>query len=341
VDERDPWQVTASAFPEDGSAADRLRFAVGYAILAPSGHNTQPWRFVLREDVLELRADPARSLPVVDPHDRELVISCGAALLLLRVTLRRFGLRPRVGEFPVEDDPELLARVEIAGTVEATADDHALFGAIWRRHTNRRPFDGRELPEPLVTAIRADAEREGAWLRLVRGLHDREAVGDLVARADRIQYADRGFRRELAGWVHPNVSHRRDGIPGYANGVGDLASLLAPIAIRTFLTPGGQAARDRELALGAPTLVALGTVADDRHAWLGAGQALARVLLRAQAAGVSASFLNQPIEVPALRMRLLEAVGGTGHPQVLMRMGYGPETRPTPRRPVSEVLVER
>jgi hypothetical protein len=55
---------------------------------------------------------------------------------------------------------------------------------------------------------------------------------------------------------------------------------------RTF-DSGGQVARDeRQLALGSPLLLVLGSQADDRRAWLGSGQALARVLLTATAAGL-------------------------------------------------------
>ena len=64
------------------------------------------------------------------------------------------------------------------------------------------------------------------------------------------------------------------------------------------------------------------------------------MLLWAQAEGVSASFLNQPIEVPELRPRLRDVIGKTSFPQLLMRIGYGPEVKPTPRRTVEEVLID-
>ncbi|NOT28866.1 MAG: nitroreductase, partial [Planctomycetes bacterium] len=88
-----------------------------------------------------------------------------------------------------------------------------------------------------------------------------------------------------------------------------------------------------------PALALLGTRADEPADWLRTGQALARILLLAQVEGVSASFLNQPIEVPELRSRVRELTGRSGHAQLLLRMGYGPELRPTPRRPVEEVFV--
>ena len=59
------WTVDSGAFPTAGSLADKARFAVGYAILAPSSHNTQPWKFAIIGDELLLMADRSRSLPVV------------------------------------------------------------------------------------------------------------------------------------------------------------------------------------------------------------------------------------------------------------------------------------
>ncbi|HKI10288.1 MAG TPA: hypothetical protein VKA09_18015 [Nitrososphaeraceae archaeon] len=52
--------------------------------------------------------------------------------------------------------------------------------------------------------------------------------------------------------------------------------------------------------------------------------------------------MNQPIEVSELRPKLLEALGrATGFPQLLMRMGYGKEVRPTPRREIDDVMIAK
>ena len=86
------WSVDPSGFPAAGTTADKARFAVNYAILAPSSHNTQPWRFVIIGSELLVSADRTRSLPNIDPFDRELIISCGAALFNLRVALAYFNV---------------------------------------------------------------------------------------------------------------------------------------------------------------------------------------------------------------------------------------------------------
>lgn len=128
-------------------------------------------------------------------------------------------------------------------------------------------------------------------------------------------------------------------MPGYAFGVGDLLSHAGPMMIRTFDWGSRQAARDRQIALGSPVLAVLGTANDRPSAWVAAGQALARVSLRAAAAGVSVSFLNQPIEVGELRRQAIDILGREGYPQLVLRMGYGPVVDPTPRRPVREVVL--
>jgi nitroreductase len=336
----DPWKVSEQDFPRSGQPEERLRFLLNYAVLAPSGHNTQPWLFSVGGDAVELHADRTRGLPVVDPEDRALVISCGAALFYLRVAMRHFGYEDEVEVLPDPDQPDLLARVRLGPDHAETEEERILFQAMPKRRSNRGPFEDRPVPGRLLSALQAAAWEEGAWLHLIEDEDVKHTIAELIAEGDRIQLADKRFRRELASWVHPNRTRSRDGIPGYAFGFGDLLSLAGPFAIRTFDTGKGQAAKDRQLTEGSPVLVILGTEGDVPREWLAVGQALARVLLRARAEGVWASFLNQPIEVPELRPRLRDAIGVEGYPQLLFRMGYGPEVRPTPRRPVEEISVE-
>src|SRR6056297_1410690 len=90
------------------------------AVLAPSSHNTQPWIFErVSPTRVRLLADRRRALPVNDPHDRELTISCGCALTNLRVAAAARGLAVSVETGPFEADPDRLAEVELgAGRAE-------------------------------------------------------------------------------------------------------------------------------------------------------------------------------------------------------------------------------
>jgi nitroreductase len=159
-------------------ADDRSIFRIIHAAQqAPSVYNTQPWSFWIRaDDRIELRAnvgeahggDPGRRLPVTDPEDRELAISCGAALFNLRMAIRVTGHDVVVWLLPdLDGDPTLLASVEVVtGRVRRpTVEEQELYEAIPRRHTYRWPFDGRQVPENVLAAIKHSAAEERGWLR--------------------------------------------------------------------------------------------------------------------------------------------------------------------------------
>lgn len=333
------WKINFEQFPAGGSPEEKLGFVLNYAILAPSSHNTQPWLFQIEGSVLEVMADMTRALPVTDPDGRELVMSCGAALFHIRLALQYFGYASEVEMFPDRERTTLLARLTLGLRCESETDQIVLFQSIPRRRTNRSAFRDSPLPESLLGELRTDAEAEGAWLLSAASEPDRVAIADLVAEADRIQWANRKFRGELAAWLRPNKRPGRDGIPGYAEGLEDLSSQVGPLVVRTFDLGKNRAAKDRDIALYSPVLAVVGTDGDAPIDWMRAGQALARVLLRARSEDAWASFLNQAIEVPDIRERLRADLGCPGCPQLLVRFGYADEVPPTPRRPLKQVLT--
>ncbi len=324
-------------FPPRAGASERLRFLLQWAVLAPSRHNTQPWLFEIEADELRVYTDPVRSLPVADPDGRQLVMSCGAAIVNLRLAAAHFGHATSLEIVSGHRRDGLLARVRLEERSASTPEIEEMFRAIPQRRTNRLPLDGREPPDGLVTALLREARREGVSLRPVEE-QQRRVVADLVAEGDRDQWSSSRFRAELAGWTRANSTTRRDGLPGFALGMSDAAALVQPLLVRLQDRSRAEADRDRRRALGAKALLVLSTPRDGLGEWVRAGEALQRVLLRATAAGLFASYFAQPIETPALRRRLADVIGEPGAPQIMLRLGYGLEPRATPRRTVEDVL---
>ena len=334
------WDVDPSGLPATGTAVDRARFAVRYAILAPSSHNTQPWRFVIIGNELLVCADRTRSLPNIDPYDRELIISCGAALFNLRVVLAYFEIPIEITTFPHSAEPDVVARIVFAGSGPKLPDLANLFDAITQHATNRGPFVSEDVPDDSRRTPQVGRRGGRRRCRIRRTLSERERVAALIAQADRQQFDDPRFRRELASWIYPSRSY--DGMPASSQGLDVLTDLATPIAamvIRTFDLGNGVAAAQEQLARGSPLLVGLSTPMDNNEAWLAAGLALQRLLLVATKAGYSTSYLNQPIEVSELRTRLATELRTAGYPQLLLRVGRSSSVPHSPRRPMADVLL--
>jgi hypothetical protein len=305
---------------------------IGSAVLAPSSHNTQPWVFRVRGPSIDVLADRIRALPVNDPDDRELTISCACALFNLRVAAAHAQLAASLQAPCDPADPDCLATLELA---PATAPDAALatlFDAVALRRTYRHTFADRPVTATVLDSLAEAATHEGAWLHILDSRTQRQQAAELVAEGDEEQWADPAWRRELASWMHPR--RRGDGLA-----LPDLALPVAQAVVRTFDMGYGVAARDIQLADASPVLAVLGTPGDTLADWIAAGQALQRLLLTATQHGLQASFLNQPIEVASLRTKLQQATGRSGFAQMLLRMGHAENAiAATPRRPLEEVI---
>ena len=311
---------------------DQARALIRSAVLAPSSHNTQPWLFCIRAERVDLFADRTRRLPVNDPDDRELAISCGCALMNLRVAAAAQGVPVHVRLCPDPTDRDLLASLSL-GTAPVAPGLERLFACLADRHTYRKTFDTRAVPGDLVDRITSAAADEGARLWTLDAAADRARAAALVAEADAIQWANPAWRRELAAWIH--ARRRGDGLT-----VPAAAVPLAQRVVRGFDMGRRMAAKDHDLAQRSPVLALLATGHDRVRDWLMAGQAVQRILLEACHLGLQTSFLNGPLQVPALRAQCGQLADGA-FPQILLRIGFpSDEATAAPRRPIEDVIIQ-
>ncbi|SFK99650.1 Acg family FMN-binding oxidoreductase [Geodermatophilus ruber] len=329
-----PPSPRAHPQPSDRPAR-ALEDAADAALLAPSVHNTQPWRIVLHGDRLELRADRSRQLTILDPTGRELVQSVGAALFNARVALAAAGRAVAVERLPARDDADLLAVVR---PVDGAPDPvlTSLAPAIPRRRTNRRRFDDLPLPAERLQALTAGAAAEDTQLvPIVRAEHLRVLAG-LTQEADGLQNADAAYRAELRRWTN-RLPSDGEGVP--ASAVPHVDGLQHDaVPLRDFDTTGSGELPAETRSGVEQTLVLLATHDDEPYDWLRSGEALQRLLLDVTARGWAASPMTQVIELPHLRTQLRSAFGEVGHPQFVVRIGRAVTTARTPRRPRHTVV---
>jgi len=343
------WTVREEEYPADGTALEQLRFLVRYAILAPSNQNSQPW--IWREDGegLRLYADKTRQLVVADPCEQDMLISCGASLGFLAIAAHYFGHELQIERVPDHEEPYYLARVELGPDYPLQEDDALLFTAMLDRHTNRGNFEERDVPLDLLQELERDATGHGVWLGLIQSPDSRDALVNLILRGDLELWQDPSFAAEMAGWIREHEKSSGDGIPAKAQGYNKLEAHVMPVAMRVpalgrlMHLQENQAERDWLLAGKAPVLAVLGTLAmsDSDRDRVVLGEALAKILLRASAAGLAASFFNSPVKMPYMWPRIFRITGHNAFVHLIFRLGYPREAAvATPRRPLEDVLVK-
>jgi hypothetical protein len=306
-------------------------YLIGMAGRAPSLHNTQPWRFQVVQDAVELSADTTRRL-AVDPAGREMLISCGAALFGLRLGVRSLGY---VAEVDLLPGGPALARVRPGPALAMTARERSMLKALVHRHTHRGPFEPVPLPEGLLVSLQDDARAEEAELIVVDSAAARGKLAAIAVAAGRLQDLDPASRAEVYQWTHDAASPARDGVPAHA------------FPAEPSLVPGRLPQRDFDLGRGlglaaaggpaVPVTAMLATSGDSQRDWLQAGQALQRLLLHAASQWVFASLNSQPLEEPGTRAMIGGFLTQPASPQMLLQLGVSRVAHATPRRPPSDL----
>ncbi|MCX5975409.1 MAG: hypothetical protein NTV33_00875 [Coprothermobacterota bacterium] len=326
--DRSAWQIVEDQFPQGTPQEEQSRFLLRYAILAPSSHNTQPWKFSLQGTRIRIFTDPERWLKVADADQRELHISAGCALANLKLAALRFSFTIETAYHP-EADGDLAVTVELsraAGVADSLTK--TLFPFITARHTNRDHYDGKEVDPQSLVALRDCAGvggAEGAWVT------DREAIerlSELVEKGDALQFAEPAYRKELADWMGQGVF----GQPVLA--AKSLAFLISHADVGHQ-----QGETEKKLIQSASAFGVLGVETVDKVSQIKLGEAYETLALTAAKLGLALQPMNQGLtEVPAHLEELRTITGIKGIPQMSFRLGYAKPAEPQVRRALEDFL---
>jgi len=306
---------------------------VRYATLAPSGHNTQPWRFRITDDQARISPDFSRRTTIVDPDDHHLYVSLGCAAENLALAAQSVG---RASEARFDQGGVLL------DFASGAAVGSPLFGAIPHRQSTRAEYDGRPVGISELGLLESAAETPGVDVELVTDRPRLDRLRELVMAGASAQMADPAFVAELAHWMrfNPQAALRHgDGLYSAASGNPILPTWLASPLFKVVFQPKSENEKyDRHLRSSAGVAVFIGARADPAH-WVRVGRACQRFALQATALGLKTAFINQPVEVANLRGELATLAGAPGtRPDIVMRFGRGPSLPMSPRRPAGAVI---
>lgn len=314
-----------------------LRELVRAGTLAANSHNTQPWRFSLTEHEITIHPDLTRRCPAVDPDDHHLFASLGCVVenIVQAAPVLGFDVTPILNAS--NDGAITLALDRRHPAANPLAD------VIVRRQYTRAEYDGRTIAPDDLASLKAAGIHEGVTCLLIIDRSCMDAIAGHVVEGNTAQMRDPAFMAELKAWIRFDdrmaLAHR-DGLTSRASGNPSLSAWLARLLLPLVVTEKSEAAKIARQIRSSAGIAVFAAASDDRAGWIAAGRAYQRFALEATARDIRHTFINQPVEVPALRSQFASELGLRDQsPDLVVRFGRGPAMPRSLRRPLSAVIT--
>lgn len=312
------------------------RELVRYATLAANSHNTQPWQFQLSDHSVLVLPDPGRRLPAVDPDDHHVFASLGCAVENMVQAARAFGLRA----VPSYDPDAGGIRVDLEAAPPERTD---LFDAIPHRQSTRAVYDGRSVPPEHLRLLEAAGNGDGVRMLLFTERQQREDILSYLVAGNSAQLDDVAFVKELESWIrfsYGEALSTRDGLFSKSSGSPVLPGWIGRLIFSQVFTKGAENRKYENQLRSSAGVAVFVSDKNEPASWAEAGRCCQRFALQATALQLRHAFINQPVEVPAVRGQFATYLGiGGRRPDLVMRFGYGPELPRSLRRPVEHVIL--
>jgi len=322
---------------------DRILLA---ATLAPSSHNTQPWRFRVDSKGIDLLGDLGRTMGKADPRLRELHVSIGCALENAAIAAASAGTPVVVDRVPGAPSSHF-ARLRFAKQGARAGANPDLAAAIPLRRTNRGPYDEKRAVTPALAALGSLAS-ENVRVVWLTDPDTRVRFSQLSAEATQAHVTDAEIQRDSHRWYRMSRSDAekyRDGITvGGANLPGTVSLLMGlfPPTPESFDAGWAKATRDTHCGTAPAFGMLVVEDAGDHSAWVEAGRTYQRIQLAAAMKGVSTHPISQALAIrdrevmaglPGPFSAGLAQLGGVGEVVLAFRIGYPTrQQRPSLRR---------
>ncbi len=315
------------------------RKMIEYAVKAPSGHNTQPWKFKIGNDQIEILPDLSKELPIVDANHRELFISLGCAAENLCIAASAFNYTSEVN---INNDGIITIKLKKSNMVTS----NVLFNEIEKRQTNRNIYENRMIPDDSLSLYISAIEPEKN-IHIYSWKKDSpifDTLKQAVMKGNILQMDDSNFKIELKSWMRFNKKHSeatKDGLSYAVFGAPNLPSFISKPAMSSYLNSKKQNKGDMRKIESSSHFILFTTKNNSKNEWIQLGMYLERFLLKTTQSGIANAHMNQPCEIEELKAVLKEILPINGEePQLLLRIGYGKPAPYSKRKSIDNIIIE-
>lgn len=298
-------------------------------IAAPSGHNTQPWKFKVTDKAIEIHPDYSKSLPIADKNNRELFISLGAALANLEISAAYHNYGSTID---FNNDNEFI-HVELNENKQDT-NQLDLYQSIKTRHSNRRIYDGKKIDPAILDTLSTIVSNE-VGIRIIESPNEIQRLIELTGEANLKMLENDEYFAELKSWIRFNDSDIEENLDGLAYNATlnpSAPTWLGKIFMNIFANAKKQSAKDAELIKSSSTIICLYSKNDDRKSWIETGRQFERIALFLDSKNIRNAHVNQCCQVEDIRKKFSSSMLINAYPQLILRLGYAEPTAKSPRR---------
>lgn len=341
ADNYQAWSINQELFPAKASLKDQIIFLLGYAVLAPSAHNTQPWTFSFQgTDTIIFGLNNKRVLKQSDPTHRQAYISLGCAINHFIAAAKEFNIH--VLDFSVNVENWSTVKIRMgASTNEANnlKFDSTLLKSMVNRSCNRT---NHTLSYETRLKLEQIAEKyDGIYTIFESELKIK--IANIAAESQYFAMSQKLFRKELSDWVKSNTTDSSLGMPGFVMGLNNIQSIVLSRLISVL--PPSKIAMKKEIdLLSKHTESLIFFVAEDQTArsFIELGMKVDSFLLDLTSEGLSAAFYTAPVEYDQYRFKIKNLISSNFEPFVLLRAGFAESATPkTPRLVAQQCFIQQ
>lgn len=322
------------------SSGGTLEEIVKYGLLAPSSHNTQPWKFLVEKEHIKILPDYSRSLPYSDRYNRAFFTTLGCAWANCEIAAHHFGYKVNSTILPEDEVGDVAIRMRCSKSVDlknsSTSD---LFGAITKRQTNRRPHISKELDSEAIDACMGQLHDADMEIHILTDSQSRDSLADMAAEVANFVYDDPIFKKELQEWLRPITTDAKDGIALFD---ADVSAKETESIVKNIIhaLPKEEAQKDRDLIKASTGFFVLTSTGDTKESWIRAGRLAEYCWLTLTNFDISVAPMTGLIEHPVVYQKLMKLLKTKKRPLFFARIGYTLKTsHVSPRRPLEDVLT--
>lgn len=330
------WEIDFEEFSRKSSETEQLCFLVNFAVLAPSSHNSQPWKFQITGGKIYLLPDFDRALPHSDQNHRQLFISIGCVLENLLTAADYYGFET---SWTYQETNHAI-EVSLNKVRVHTGNETHLIFAILKRHTNRNKYL-EKLPDESFFEKLKNYSTPNSQISFVKDTETKNKIAEIVSEALITAMDDKLFRKELSEYLKPNVTKSPVGMPASGFGIPTPVSFVAPILIRYLNINKLSKKKDIELLKGhTPVFGIISTTEDNVKSWMEAGRLYEKIALSAEQHGLKTAPMAAVIQIGEFYKDLQRVLQTTQRPQVFFRAGYSSkQPQATPRISVQQLIT--